>query len=512
MPEARYLGIDLGTTNVKAVAVDEEGRAVAAGSSPVERTCTLDGGVEQDIEQIWSATCDAMRQAACTAASAAIRAIGVSSQGGALQLLDAEEQPLGRVISWLDGRGRPFDLELVAELGEDFLAEHIGHGGSTMTLGQVLRLRREAPHLLQAPNRLGFVGDVVVGRLCGRRAHDPTSLGIAMLYNPWLGRADPHILARLGIEEAQLPDLVPPADPAGELRPAAAERIGLRPGIAVSPAVHDQYAAALGAGSVGPGDVNFGAGTAWVLLANTDRLARPIVNKAFACSHPVPGIFGQMLSLGNGGSAIQWVMKLLGHEHAGVHETDDLVETASAGSDGLRFWPLLLAGAEAEEPFRAGGRLERITLAHHGGHVVRAVVEGLACELARHLRFLTKAGLATSRLSMCGSGAASRATPQIIADVTHLPVACVDVSDVSALGAAMVACALVERKKPLGELARQWAPTSRTVSPGPQASAYRELLDQYLAPFGSDDGGASTPPAPEEGAGTPAPQGSRSTT
>ncbi len=259
----------------------------------------------------------------------------------------------------------------------------------------------------------------------------------------------------------------------------------------MSPAVHDQYTAALGAGSVGPGDVNFGAGTAWVLLANTDRLARPIVNKAFTCSHPVPGIFGQMLSMSNGGSAIQWVMKLLGHEQAGLHEIDDLLETASVGSDGLRFWPLLLAGAEAEEPFRSGGRLERITLAHRGGHVVRAVVEGLACELARHLRFLTNAGLTTSRLSMCGSAATSRTTPQIIADVTNLPVTCVNVSEVSALGAAMVACALVERKKPLGQLARQWAPTSRTVSPGPHAFAYRELLDQYLAPFGSDCCGAA---------------------
>ena len=125
-----------------------------------------------------------------------------------------------------------------------------------------------------------------------------------------------------------------------------------------------------------------------------------------------------------------------------------------------------------------------MTLAHGPDHLLRAALEGLACELARHLRFLSQAGFATGRLVMCGSAAASRTTPQIIADMTNLPAACVDVSAVSALGAAMIAFALVEEQRPLGEIARQWAPKSRMVPPGPSASVYRELLDQYLAPFG----------------------------
>ena len=480
-----YLGFDLGTTNVKAVVVDEAGRIEATGSSPVDRSCTPDGGVEQDIEQIWQAACDAIHQAIRGIDPAVVRAVGVSSQGGAMQLLDGQERPIGPVVSWLDRRGQPFDRALVDELGEDFLAEHIGHGGSAMTLGQVLRLRRDSPELLQLPYRLGFVGDVIVGRLCGRRAHDATSLGIALLYNPWLDRADPDILARLGIEEQQLPDLVPCTQPAGGLQPEAAERLGLRPGIPVSPAVHDQYTAALGAGSVAPGDVNFGAGTAWVLLANTDRLARPIVNSAFVCSHPVPHVFGQMLSMTNGGSAVEWVMDLLGHAHSSLGSVDELAQSVPAGSHGLRFWPLLAAGAAADAPFEGGGRLDGLTLSHQPAHLVRAVIEGLACELARHLGFLARAGFPASRLSMCGTAAASRVTPQIVADVTGLPVACVEASGVSALGAAMIARVLAD-PVPLGDVARQWAPASRTMHPGPDAAVYRGLLEAYLAPFGGE--------------------------
>lgn len=477
-----YLGFDLGTTNVKALVTDASGRIVGAGSAPVERSLTADGGVEQDIEQIWGATGVAIVQTLAGCDRRAVRAVGVSSQGGALQVLDGREEPLGRVISWLDARGRAFDEELVAELGRDFLARHVGHGGSTMALGQVLRLNRESPRLLRAPRRLGFVGDVIVGRLCARRAHDPTSLGIAPLYNPWLGQADPEILARLELAEDQLPALVPATVAAGPLSAEAAQRFGLPSGIPVSPAVHDQYAAALGAGAVGAGDVNFGSGTAWVLLANTASLVAPLVDQAFACCHVVPGLWGQLISLGNGGSAVDWVMRLVGRQRASPAEVDAWIAQSAPGSAGLRCWPLLVHGSQTPAPFQAGGRLERLSLAHRPCDVVRAVVEGLACELARHLRLLTAAGLPVARLSMCGSATASRTTPQILADLLDVPVTRVQAADVSALGAAMIARSL-DCGEGLAEVGRRWSEAGQAVDPGAGRSVYRDLLEEYLAAF-----------------------------
>ena len=145
-----FLGLDLGTTNVKALIVDHGGRVAARASAPVERYCTPGGGVEQDIDEIWQATCDCLRRAAGQVESRTIRAIGISSQGGALQLLDSDEKPVSRVISWLDGRGRPFDRKLVEEVGIDWLIEHLGCNLSSMTLGQMLRLAAQEPRLLAA--------------------------------------------------------------------------------------------------------------------------------------------------------------------------------------------------------------------------------------------------------------------------------------------------------------------------------------------------------------------------
>jgi xylulokinase len=479
-----YLGVDLGTTNIKTLVVDADGRVVSEGSAGIERYCTPDGGVEQDLEEIWDATCKAIRQAIDEQNPLEIDAIGISSQGAAMQLLDAEEQPVGRVISWLDGRGRPFDQQITEELGEDFFIEHIGRDSSTMTIGQILRLSEEAPaDFVLKKRRIAYVGDCMVGRLCGRRAHDATSLSIAGLLNPSLGRADPEVLELLKAGEDRLPDLAPATTPAGKLLPDVASQIGLAEGTPVSVAIHDQYAASLGVGSVGEGDVCLGTGTAWAMVANTTRLARPVTQGAFVCPHPVEGIYGQMLSMVNGGSSIDWALGLVGEGRSGPRSVDDRLEAVPPRSEGLRFWPLLSPSA-APGPFgEAGGRLAGIRLAHSADHLIRAVVEGLACELARHLRMLTDAGLPVRRLVMCGGAAASRVTPQIVADMTDRPVACVSETAPSAFGAATIARALVEPDQDLAELARKLAPASRTVEPGENRSVYRELLEKYLEPF-----------------------------
>ena len=124
-----------------------------------------------------------------------------------------------------------------------------------------------------------------------------------------------------------------------------------------------------------------------------------------------------------------------------------------------------------------------MTLAHRPCHLLRAVVEGLACELTRHLMMLAEAGFSAQRLTMCGSAATSRLTPHIIADVTRRPVACLDAFDVSALGAAAIARALVEGELDPAYLTNAAAEISHTTDPDRNESRYSALLAQYLAPF-----------------------------
>ena len=125
-----YLGVDLGTTNVKAVVVDDGGRIVAVGAAPVDRFCTPDGGVEQDIEQIWEATRSAIRQA--------VDGTGAGEHSGRRRVEPGRRHAVARSARQPAGTGHqlagsaagsPTTPQLTAELGSEFFARHIGHGG-----------------------------------------------------------------------------------------------------------------------------------------------------------------------------------------------------------------------------------------------------------------------------------------------------------------------------------------------------------------------------------------------
>ena len=153
-----YLGLDLGTTNVKATSdrrfdanrCGRDCRRLSVLPPPTE-------SLEQDIDQIEQAAIQAITEAVATIDPTSVLAIGISSQGGALQLLDTDGKPLERVISWMDQRGHQNDVELVEGQGVDWMVEHTGCNLSSMTLGQLIRLREGRARAFRAcgRNRLG---------------------------------------------------------------------------------------------------------------------------------------------------------------------------------------------------------------------------------------------------------------------------------------------------------------------------------------------------------------------
>jgi sugar (pentulose or hexulose) kinase len=403
------------------------------------------------------------------------------------------------VVSWLDGRGKPFDDALMTKFGPDWFAARIGHRSSGLTIGQVLRLRGEDPDGSRRVGRIGFVGDAIIQRFCGRFVHDATSAGLTLLFNPRLGTYDPELLQVLGHSPEQLPHIQSIREPAGDLASGLADRCGLPAGIPVSVPVHDQYAAALGTGAVRRGQVMFGAGTAWVLLAITDTMPPLVTDDAFVCPHPVPGLFGQILSLRNGGSAFAWANKVLRLDATDAASTDRLLGSVSPGSEGVRFWPFLAGREPAGLPADIEGRWTGLKLAHEPRHLLRAVLEGLAYELNRHLDFLRHCGLSPCQLVLCGGASRSPATVQIIADVTGLPIECAGQSEASVLGAAIVAASLLEPDRPLEDLVARMVPAGNRTEPGPdrklyqsQYRSYRDSLPPLSAPGPSSKSGSGS--------------------
>ena len=474
------LGLDLGTTNVKTLVTDWRGKPLARGSGPIQLLHLSEGGVEQDIEEIWRATLAAIKQALRCVDPSQIRAIGVSSQGGAMQILDSRGQPRGRVISWLDQRGRPFDQELTGELGRAWFLEHNYHGGSGLAIGQILRLRQQHPDWLQSADRIGFVGDVILSRLGGASVQDGTSAGLTLLYNPSKGTYDPDLLDRLNLSPGQLPSLSPPLRIAGGILPEVARLTGLPVHTPISPAIHDQYAAALAAGATEPGTAMVGTGTAWVLLHITDQKPALASAEAFVCHHIIEGFWGQILSLVNGGSALTWAWELTGQTASQGDALDPLLAGAPPGSDGVRFWPFLAPFGVAGMAPGTAGQLAGLQLHHRSSHIIRAVVEGLGYELNRHLGLLRANGQRLDRLIIGGGAAASAITPQLLADISGLPLRCLAGADAAVIGAVIVARALLDREPSLSALSREMGPPSHEVIPASDRSLYQRGFEGYL--------------------------------
>jgi sugar (pentulose or hexulose) kinase len=126
------------------------------------------------------------------------------------------------------------------------------------------------------------------------------------------------------------------------------------------------------------------------------------------------------------------------------------------------------------------GRFSGLQLSHRAPHIVRAVVEGLAYELNRHLDFLRGSGQPITEVALGGGAAASRVTPQLIADVTGLPLRCAGGSESSLIGAAVIARGLLEPTASLAALAQLMAPSNTSVHPGSNASLYQDQYHQYL--------------------------------
>ncbi len=471
-----YLGLDLGTSNVKAVIVSEDHRILSSSSVSIPVSQTGEGVVEQDITTIWSAVKHAIKNAAEKVDRSNISAIGVSSQGASLLILDRNGQPEGAVISWMDGRGRQYGDKLVRELGTDWLTSHVGHGDCGIIPAQILRLKTESPQLFTDNPIIADVGSATVHHLCGRVVLDYTSLSIWGLLNPERRQPDPEYLNKLQIHREQLPDLVKSGECAGQLLPVIAKELNLPANIPVSAAIHDQYAAALSVGAVHDKTIMLGTGTAWVLMAMSDRIPSLAIQSAYVCPHPVEGLYGQMLSMVNGGSSVSWARRTLNIDLSSCTNLDSMLDGISAGSDGVVVLPFFSPSVRYS---RQGARILGLRLSHTPAHILKAILEGLACELGRHMRVLQNDISDIDQILMCGGAAVSSITPQIISNVMELKVKCFSSNSTSALGAAIIAEKISNSGMSLKEVSYAYETSSYTVEPNNDYKKYQQLFSNY---------------------------------
>lgn len=424
------VGVDLGTSAVKAVAVAEDGSMLASARREYPTARPEPGAAEQDPQDWFAAADAAIAELADVVAPGSWLAMGLSAMLPTLVEVDDRGLPLAPAITWEDARAEPDAEALCAAVGDDTLYR---------VTGQRVDGRYLAP-MHARMRRLGLAGSVVCGakdvlfaHLTGELLTDPSTAAGTGVYDLDADRWGTDLVAVSGIGD--LPTLAP----AGTIRPMRSEvcdRFGLPAGFPVVLGAADSVLGARGVGAVEHGDVAVIAGTSAIVLGISDASIRDGSGRYLVT--PLTGVgWGLEMDLLAVGSAFEAIAELLG-----LSGPDALIESAAEVSvdDAPTFLPYLSPGEQGAlwDPDLTGA-IHGLSLGMTAGHVGRALLTGVVVELRRCIDILAEA---TGRRGpvLVGGGAANRPMCQDLADATGREVwVDTETTDHSAVGAALLA-------------------------------------------------------------------------
>jgi xylulokinase len=454
------LGIDLGTSAVKAVVVDAAGLRVLGsgeGSCAVDRPAA--GWSEQDPAVWWSATQMAVAGALADAASSTgrhgaeiaerIAGIGLAGQMHGLVALGADGEPLRPCILWNDQRSAVQCAALERQLGLERILGWTGnrvHAG--FTLPKLLWMREAEPAQHARIRHVLLPKDWLRWKLCGEMAQEVTDASGTSCLDPSRRAWSSEMIAAAGIDAGWLPRIVESTEVAGALRGAAAQMLGLARGTPIIAGAGDQAAAAAGMGIVAEGACSATIGTSGVVFVARDRHAPDAEGRLHAFCHAAPDLWHQMGVVLSAGGALRWFRDVLAKDSlaeavAAAVDPYEIIcqraQEAAPGCEGLTFLPYLAGERTPHADPDARGGLVGLTLSHTQSHVARAVLEGITFALADCLDLIRSTGARPERIRLAGGGARSRFWRQLCADVFGCEVAVAESTESGALGAALLA-------------------------------------------------------------------------
>lgn len=443
--DPHFLAFDVGTSGVKAVVVDADGRLLDSSYRPYDLLMVGDAGVEQDLDAIIEATLDAAAELVART-TVTISGIGVTAQMFNIVAVDAGGRPLGPMISWLDQRSEGAAAALAKALpsAEQYARLNAVVSGKDI-VPKILWLRDEHPDVYAAGATLLDCKEAVVMHLTGAAVIDHVGASAYRLYDHATHDWDENACRATGIDIEKLPKVCAPTDVAGPLLPDVAARLGLTQDVAVYVGAGDVPASQLGSGAVAPGDLHVSLGTAvYFGLAMSEPRPDPR-QRLGVLAHAAPDQWILWLEIATGGAALAWAVRMLGLDRPGPVDyahIEQLVRDSADDMDGLLFAPWL--SGERVPVFDDSARAAFVGLSlHHGpGHMLRAVMEGVAFQMRWALEYAVDYGQDVDRVRAVGGGTMGSEWTQIIADVLEHPLEAVaQPQDAAAVGAA--ACAIV---------------------------------------------------------------------
>ena len=456
-----FLGIDIGTSGVKAVVIDRDGAiaAQATAALTVQRPHPL--WSEQDPDAWWQAT-DAAVRALPADVRRAVRGIGIAGQMHGATLLGADDRPLRPAILWNDGRSfaECEELERAVPTLRD-VAANIAMPG--FTAPKLLWVKHHEPDTFAAIRTVLLPKDHVRLLMTGEKASDVSDAAGTL----WLDVAkrdwSDDLLAATGLTRDQMPRAVEGSDVTGTLRREIADSWGMD-AVPVAGGGGDNAAGAAGIGVVLDGDALLSLGTSGVIFVATDTLRANPAAAVHAFCHCIPGMWHQMAVHLSAAVCVDWVARLIGAP--GAADVFARAEQAGPGNGPELFLPYLSGERTPHNDAQVRGGFLHLDHDTTPERLAQAVLEGVAFALADGVRVLRESGTKVERLSVIGGGARSRYWGETLAAALEVELAYLKGGEVGpAMGAARLAQLAVDGGTPADVCVAP--PVSHIITPDP---------------------------------------------
>lgn len=429
-----FLGIDLGTSSVKALLLTRDGRVAGEASAAYPVLAPRPGWAESEPAAWWEAAATAVR-ALVERHGSAVEGVGLSGQMHGVVLASASGAPLRPAVLWADGRARA-EVAAYARLPAA-MRYRLGNPPAGGMAGPTLAWLKAHEAGTYAAARWALQPkDWLRLRLTGVAAAEPSDASATLMYDLTKDAWADDVVHALGLRPDLLAPLMPSAGVAGTLTPAAAHRLGLAAGTPVAAGAADTAAAALGSGLVAPGPMQLtvGSGAQIVTLVEEARVDPSGRSHLFRTAQ-AHGHYA-MAAMQNAGLALEWALRVLGVSWAEAYAAAFAVP---AGAEGVTFLPYVTGERTPHFDPDAGGGWSGLRLGHGREHLLRAAFEGVAFSLRQGLGVLSDLGYDAESLRLAGGGTIEPAWRQLLADVLGRPLLATDVPSASARGAAIIA-------------------------------------------------------------------------
>jgi xylulokinase len=480
------LGIDIGTSSVKALLFDSETSktlAVDGREYPIRKPAP--DRAEQDADDWWRATVEVVKRVVAVAGRRDVSAIGCCGQMHGGVFLDSQKQPIHPAIMWADQRSGEVCKVLIEKVGAERFASIAGTlPAAGFMLPTLAWVARHDPRLLEKIHSFVLPKDYVRLRMTGEVASDVSDAVATAAFDVTRKQWSAELIQAAGVPESIFPPVLESNALAGYLTEQAARELGLNASIPIVAGCADQPAQMLGSGLIAPGVASVATGSGGqvnVPLMPTNGVPTDVRLHVF--NHAIPGMYYVLGAILSAGLALRWLRNLVGLQH--VSDAYPILSAEAAavppGADGLIFLPHLSGERTPHmDPF-ARGCFVGLSYHHERGHLARAVMEGVSFALRQALEISLSLSGEVQSLIVAGGGAESDVWRQIQADVYGLPVKKTLLTEQPCIGTALLAGvgtgAYTDFQEACSCVVRYGAPTEPNLA---RQTQYNALYAQYL--------------------------------